>query len=276
VEDSAGIGAVAVLMLGLLAVLYYQRGGSPTQAQPAASPAVEGWTIDGIRCETMEHALFHVHAHPAIYAAGEPRPVPSGIGTPDANVQQTPQGPFVAQGSCFHWLHSHTDDGVIHVESPVQRTFTLGDYFDVWGLPLSSSRVGGETGPVIAYVNGQRYEGDPRAILLGAHAVIQLDFGGDLPPVPYTFQAQLRALATCDAAVPRRVRWLLLVLTLGVELAGAGADRPHSSHRTWAWLRLMAGAVAAHAAGAGDSRRQDLPAREPHLSRGPRRRCRGS
>lgn len=128
----AGIGAVAVLMLVVLAVLYYQRGGSPSQAQPAASPApVEGQTIDGIRCETMEQALFHVHL--AIYAAGQPRRVPYGIGIPDADMQQTPQGPFVAHGSCFYWLHSHTEDGVIHVESPVQRTFTLGDYFDVWG-----------------------------------------------------------------------------------------------------------------------------------------------
>jgi hypothetical protein len=183
---------VAVVVLVALAVLYYLRGGSPTQAQPAASSApVEGQTIDGIRCETMEQALLHVHAHLAIYAAGQPRRVPYGIGIPDAEVQQTPQGPFVARGSCFYWLHSHTEDGLIHVESPVQRTFTLGDYFDIWGQPLSSSRVAGDTGPVIAYVNGQRYGGDLRPIPLAAHLVIQLDVGGDLPPVPYTFQPGL-------------------------------------------------------------------------------------
>jgi hypothetical protein len=44
---------------------------------------------------------------------------------------------------------------------------------------------------VIAYVNGQRYEGDLRAIPLAARSVIQLDVGGDLPPVPYTFQPGL-------------------------------------------------------------------------------------
>lgn len=96
-------------------------------------------------------------------------------------------GPFVAQGSCFYWLHTHTEDGVIHVESPDQRTFTLGALFDLWGQPLSSSQVGSETGPVIAYLNGQRYQGDPRAISFAPHAVIQLDVGVDVPPAPYTF-----------------------------------------------------------------------------------------
>ena len=58
---------MAVLVLAVLAVLYYQGGGSPTKAQRAASPApVEGQTIDGIRCETMEQALFHVPARLAI------------------------------------------------------------------------------------------------------------------------------------------------------------------------------------------------------------------
>ena len=184
----AGIGGAAIVGLGALAVVYYQRGGSPSQAQPEASPAaVEGRTIDGIRCETMEQVLFHIHAHLAIFASGQPRHVPYGVGISDAEVQQTPQGPFVAQGSCFYWLHTHTEDGVIHVESPDQRAFTLGDFFDLWGQPLSNSQVGSDTGQVMAYVNGQRYQGDPRKIPLVAHATIQLDVGTDVPPAPYTF-----------------------------------------------------------------------------------------
>lgn len=38
----------------------------------------------------------------------------------------TPQGPFIASGTCFYWLHTHAADGIIHVESPVHRVFTLG------------------------------------------------------------------------------------------------------------------------------------------------------
>ncbi len=36
-------------------------------------------------------------------------------------------------GGCFYWLHTHTEDGIIHIESPVQRTFTLGHFFAIWG-----------------------------------------------------------------------------------------------------------------------------------------------
>ena len=45
--------------LVLLAVLLYLRAGSPTQAQSSAPfAAAEGRTIDGIRCQTMEHASW--------------------------------------------------------------------------------------------------------------------------------------------------------------------------------------------------------------------------
>ena len=97
------------------------------------------------------------------------------------------QGPFVVAGSCFYLLQTHTDDGIIHIESPVQRTFTLGDLFAIWGQPLSSSQAASATGPVIAYVNGERSSGDPSQITLQAHELIQLDVGDETPPQPFTF-----------------------------------------------------------------------------------------
>lgn len=138
-------------------------------------------------CESHEQGGTHYHAHLAVYVNGQPASIPEGIGVRDPQVQQTADGPYVGNGSCFFWLHSHTADGLIHVESPQPRTFTLGDYFDIWGKPLSSRQVGDATGPVSAYVNGQRATGDPRAIAITTHAVIQLDVGQDVTPAPYTF-----------------------------------------------------------------------------------------
>ena len=114
------------------------------------------------------------------------RPYGIGIGKP-WQVQQSTGGPFVGAGSCFYWLHTHTDDGIIHIESPVQRTFTLGDFFAIWGQPLSSSQAASATGPVIAYVNGELSSGDPSQITLRAHELIQLDVGDETPPQPFTF-----------------------------------------------------------------------------------------
>ena len=184
-----GAGTALIVAAAIVFIVVYNRTTPPATpaASTSSSPAAAGSTVDGIKCEQMEQVFFHIHAHLAIFVGGQPRTVPSGIGVQDAQVQQTPEGPFVVSGSCFSWLHSHTADGLIHVESPVQRTFTLGDYFDVWGQPLTASRLGPDTGPVIAYVNGQRYTGDPRSIPLQAHAVIQLDVGSDVAPIPYTF-----------------------------------------------------------------------------------------
>jgi hypothetical protein len=144
--------------------------------------------VDGIPCETSERVVFHIHAHLAVYADSQPQVVPYGIGIGQPwQIQPSAEGPFVAGGSCFHWLHTHTQDGIIHVESPQQRTFTLGEFFAIWGEPLTSNQVGPNEGPVIAYVNGERFSGEPGEIPLTAHALIQLDVADTTPPQPFTF-----------------------------------------------------------------------------------------
>ena len=139
-----------------------------------------GSTVDGIECNTSEQVLFHIHAHLTIFVNGQQRQIPYGIGIPGVQVQQTPQGPFAATGSCFYWLHTHADDGIIHIESPVQKTFTLGDFFDIWGQPLSGTQVGPAKGPVVALFNGKQFLGNPRDIPLDAQANIQLEVGTPL------------------------------------------------------------------------------------------------
>ena len=36
-------------------------------------------------------------------------------------------------------LHTHDSSGVIHVESTVTRNYTLGDFFNVWGVKFTDS-----------------------------------------------------------------------------------------------------------------------------------------
>ena len=104
------------------------------------SATVTGQPIDGITCDASTSQLvIHVHAHLAVYVDGAARAVPKNIGIL----------PSVGGSPCVYWLHSHDDDGIMHVESPVIRSFTLGNYFDVWGLPLDSSHVGPAAGVVI-------------------------------------------------------------------------------------------------------------------------------
>ena len=140
-----------------------------------------GQRIDGIACEAGEQVLFHIHAHLTIFVHGAARRVPAGIGiAPPYEVQDTPAGAFVAGATCFMWLHTHSADGIIHTESPIKRTYTLGDFFDIWGQRLDRQHVGPAHGPVTALLNGRVFTGNPRRIPLLAHAQIQLEVGKPL------------------------------------------------------------------------------------------------
>ena len=154
----------------------------PVAAALARAPRLEdGQRIDGIDCQAGESVLFHIHSHLTIFVDGTPRQVPAGIGiAPPLALEETPVGAFVGSGTCFMWLHTHSADGIVHTESPVKRIYTLGNFFDIWGQPLSRRRVGPAHGMVTAFFNGRVFTGDPRAIPLLAHAQIQLDVGRPL------------------------------------------------------------------------------------------------
>ncbi len=190
-SPSTGGGGTPILKVGPLASLGPLRPytvptttgseGIPVPtALPLAPVNATTATVDGIQCNTHEQLLFHIHAHLTILVNGTPQQIPYGIGVPGAQVQTTPQGPFVTSGACFSWLHTHAPDGIIHIESPIQRTYTLGDFFDIWGQPLSGHAVGPALGHVTAFYNGKLYEGNPRNIPLNRHAQVQLDVGAPL------------------------------------------------------------------------------------------------
>lgn len=148
----------------------------PILAKPRALHL--GQTVDGIKCERSETVVFHIHAHLAIFVQGKQKQVPYGIGIgPPLQGQNGPAGPFVSEGSCFAWMHTHAGDGIIHLEAPKQLTFTLGEFFDLWGEKLSATQVGPAHGKVTALVNGKVVRGDPRAIVLRDHELVQLDVG---------------------------------------------------------------------------------------------------
>ena len=157
--------------------------GLPIPAGPplaGTATAATGQPVDGISCQTSEQTLFHIHAHLTIFVNGAARQVPAGIGIPGAQATQTAQGPFIETGTCFYWLHTHAADGIVHIESPVVRTFTLGAFFDEWGQPLGPSVAGPAHGHVTVLYNGKVFEGNPRDVPLTAHAQVQLEVGTSL------------------------------------------------------------------------------------------------
>jgi hypothetical protein len=85
-------------------------------------------------------------------------------------------------------LHTHTPDGIIHIEAPRDRAFTLGDFFQIWGQPLSrieaASAHAAKGTALRVWVNGKPYPGNPAAIRLDAHTDIVIEAGPPFPKPP--------------------------------------------------------------------------------------------
>jgi hypothetical protein len=124
--------------------------------------------VSGVECSRMEQTNFHIHAHLDVFVDGVQQVVPENIGI---------------MNSCLFWLHTHDERGVIHIEAPTYRIYTLGQFVDVWANSTVDQL---PAGTPTAYVNGQP-AGDYRSIELGAHQEIALVYG--MPPavIPSTY-----------------------------------------------------------------------------------------
>ncbi len=77
-------------------------------------------------CTLHLHTKFHIHQHLVILVNGLPQTIPANTGVTFA---------------CMNPLHTHDETGEIHVESPDQRDFTLGDFFAVWDKTFDRNQI---------------------------------------------------------------------------------------------------------------------------------------
>jgi hypothetical protein len=132
---------------------------------------------------TQEGTALHIHQHLDIFVDGIPVPVPADVGIDVANNFLAP-------------IHIHDTTGIIHIESPVVQDFTLGQFFDIWGLRFTADCLGAyctsAAKQLVLIVNGQPFSGNFRSLVLAPHQEIVVSYGnrGQLPsPLPgsYTF-----------------------------------------------------------------------------------------
>lgn len=84
--------------------------GVPTMSDPSAGGA-------------------HIHPRLSVYLQGEQVPLPVNIGIDPARPPDQMAG-----------LHTHDQSGVVHVENAVDPT--LGQFFEIWGVPFSPTQLG--------------------------------------------------------------------------------------------------------------------------------------
>jgi hypothetical protein len=156
-------GIIAAGVLAVAGLVYLVI----TQTQTPANAAYP--SVDSISCDGLEQTASHFHAHVSIYIDGKPVLIPANVGI--ASPLDNP--------SCFYWLHTHTSDGVVHIEAPSGRSFTLGNFLDIWGNRFQqlgySSQLSDPAG-WRAYVGGRPFTGDFRTIPLQSHTLITLAY----------------------------------------------------------------------------------------------------
>jgi hypothetical protein len=197
----ATIGLVAAVLVGIGLVIALNRPAKVSAAIPATPLATaQGrtdqppWSVPadttaqvsaaGLPMLSTEGTVEHIHAHLDIIVNGQPVVVPADLGIDQSTKQLSP-------------LHTHDTTGVVHIESPVQANFSLGQLFTEWQVSLSANQIGGLTvgnGNVLqAYVNGKLVTGDPAAIIMNAHDEIAIVYGTAAqqanPPSSYAFPA---------------------------------------------------------------------------------------
>jgi dipeptidyl aminopeptidase/acylaminoacyl peptidase len=185
------IVAVTVLVIGLLVwgVVAHFATASSTSTPGVQHPATgtnthpaTGQVVDGISCMTSEGSVQHYHAQLYVYVNGQNQPVPTEIGIPN--------------GQCLYALHTHDASGIIHIESPDNSPYVLGNLFDIWGQPLSTTnfmghQVGGANKLVIDVydANGKMtvYTGNPLDLKLAEHQTIYLLYDSpNVKTAPFT------------------------------------------------------------------------------------------
>jgi hypothetical protein len=121
---------------------------------------------------------FHIHAMLHIYVDGLLKPLPAEIGLdPAKHIESS--------------MHTHDSSGIIHMEAPHPYPYTLGDFFEVWGVKLGPAQVGGLKGyggdHLHFYLNGRPLK-DPAALRLHRYDSIVIGYGpaDSFPHTPST------------------------------------------------------------------------------------------
>jgi hypothetical protein len=187
----AAVVVILVILLGWQRIFPSAPGAAatmqsaPISIDPATLPGIQSgnapWSVElshlkerlsaiGLAALPQEGTTLHIHQHLDITINGSAIQIPSGIGINETAGYISP-------------IHVHDQTGIIHVESPLIRDFTLGEFFDIWGVRFTKDCIGsycasGTTNALRVYVNGQPFAGnDPRALVLAPHQEIAITYG---------------------------------------------------------------------------------------------------
>lgn len=117
---------------------------------------------------SMDPIILHLHPHLSIFVNDVSLTVPAQIGIDptlwknhsldEFGIQSMPEMNMSAMAP----LHTHDDSGIIHVESTINRNYTLQEFLNIWGLDLDGRVVSitVDNEPVSDFMNHDLIDGE--------------------------------------------------------------------------------------------------------------------
>ena len=176
-----GAGAAGILVIAVIVVVVAVAGGgsssssgSGPQEGVVTTPPPWAPVYDHLadRSEAMglpdpSDVVYHVHALLHVYVNGKPVTVPKDIGIDVSNQ-------FLAS------LHTHDTSGIVHMEAVKPFPFTLGEFFNIWGVKFEDNQLGpykpGNGNVLQTWVDGKQVS-NPAEYKMKPHDVIIVGYG---------------------------------------------------------------------------------------------------
>jgi hypothetical protein len=156
-----------------------------SRAVAAARPLAD------MRCETRAGPRIGVHLE--VFVNRFDVVIPAGIGMAPPHAVD---GAYITGARCSYPIRTTDPTGMIEVDAGFAKHATLGDFFAAWGQPLSPTRLlsfrAKGSDRVVVYIDGKRWQGDPRDVPLTRHAALLMHLGGYVAPrLEYGFPPDL-------------------------------------------------------------------------------------
>ncbi len=164
-KDKNTIIAISIIaaIVATLAVASYELNKTQTDSDKVSM-------IDDIKCDKSQSSNFHMNAHVDVFVGGRLQEIPAEIG--------------IINNTCRYWIYTQDASGIMHIDSPIVKQFTLSQFFDVWKATSSVPPIGT---PAI-YINGQETSSTLNETVIKPHDEIAIVYGIKPAVMPSLYQ----------------------------------------------------------------------------------------
>jgi hypothetical protein len=124
-----GLAASGIATIFLLYQAYWSEGSGNS-----VSPDQDQTRFQLEEIHSSPSLVMHIHAHISVMRGGESVVVPEEIGISPELWKDHSLDEYGPSSGLLAPMHTHDSSGTIHIESTVNREYTLGEFLRIWGI----------------------------------------------------------------------------------------------------------------------------------------------